>query len=92
MVKAKHYVRIAGRTYAPGDMIEYNLPAVDLDFLVKKGAIEVMEPASAPEKKEAEPEFVFTPMEEKEEAFSEEDDVLDDIVAPAKKKTARKKG
>lgn len=91
LVKAKTYVRIAGRTYAPGDTVEYNLPAVDLDFLVKKGAIEILEPASAPEK-EAEPEFVFTPMEEKEEAFSEEDDVLDDIVAPAKKKTARKKG
>lgn len=91
-VKARHYVRIAGRTYAPGDAITYNLPAVDLDYLVKKGAIDVEESDVLPAD-EYGPEVVFKPMEEAEteDAYVEPADELDDIV-PVKKKTSRKKG
>ena len=82
---AKHFVKVAGRLYTPGELIEEDLPQVSIDHLLSKGAVTVEEPAK-------EPEVEFIPAEEVDDIPDpKEIDAAEGIVKP-KKRTTRKKG
>lgn len=104
MYKAKHYVRVNGKTYTRGETLPDGLPAEKIAWYMEKGAIEEVAPGYAPEDTAPEPEEepepeqqeeAGTPEEEPaeeadEEAEAPEIDVMAGIVGEEQEETTKK--
>ena len=104
MYKAKHYVRVNGKTYTRGETLPDGLPAEKIAWYMKKGAIEEVAPGyvaegTAPEpEEEPEPEqseeaktLEEEPAEEADEnAEAPEIDVMAGIVGDEQEETHKK--
>lgn len=73
MYKAKHYVRVNGKTYTRGETLPDGLPAEKIAWYMEKGAIEEVAPSCAPEDTVPEPEEEPEP-EQPEEAEAPEEE------------------
>ena len=73
MYKAKHYVRVNGKTYTRGETLPDGLPAEKIAWYMEKGAIEEVAPSCAPEDTAPEPEEEPEP-EQPEEAEAPEEE------------------
>lgn len=73
MYKAKHYVRVNGKTYTRGETLPDGLPAENIAWYMEKGAIEEVAPSYAPEDTVPEPEEEPEP-EQPEEAEAPEEE------------------
>lgn len=97
MYAAKHYVRADGKLYTAGEILPEDLPQEKIDWLLRKGAIELI---SGTESAEEIPEGEIEPATESaeeipeseidEDAEPEEIDAAEGIITAPAPKTAEK--
>ncbi len=105
MYAAKHYVRAGGKLYTAGEILPEDLPREKTDWLLRKGAIELIpgtepapvvieqpaeEPAPIEDETPADPAEETPESEIDEDAEPEEIDAAEGIVSAPTPKTADK--
>ncbi len=97
---AKHFVKIAGRMYTPGEIIDNPIPDDKLQRLLRLGAVEQIDTSGAElsasvssdahDESPTDPAPEEAPDAEEDEAEAPEIDVMDGVVAPESQKAPAK--